>query len=97
MAHLEVLHDEAAGKMTIYVLGPDEKTALPVGKPPELKLSTESGPKVLATIPQDAEGGKSSTFTVTDEALRGHGCPGRISIEIAGKVYNPDIEHHHGH
>ena len=97
VAHLEVLHDEAAGKMTIYVLGPDETTALQVEKPPELKLSTETGPKVLVTIPQDAAGGRSSTFTVTDEALRGHGSPGRISIEIDGKVYNPDIEHHHGH
>ena len=27
VAHLEVMHDESAGKMTIYVLGPDAKSA----------------------------------------------------------------------
>ena len=94
VAHLEVLHDEEAGKLTIYVLGPDEKTALPVAKPPQLKLKTSAGPKVIDTKAQDATG---AVFTVTDAALKGREPEGRISIEVNGKVYNPDLEHDHGH
>lgn len=94
VAHLEVLHDEEAGKLTLYVLGSDVKTPLPVAKPPQLKLTTASGPKVLDTQASDESG---SVFTVTDAALKGHEPEGRIAIEVNGKTYNPDLEHDHGH
>lgn len=92
--HLEVVHDDSTGTLTIYVLGTDAKTALAATKPPELKLNTSSGPKVLATKAKDAS---NTVFTVTDDALKGKEPEGRISIEVDGKTYNPDLEHHHGH
>lgn len=92
-AHLEVVHDDRAGTLTIYVLGADSKTALAASKPPELKLNTSSGPKVLATKPKDTS---NTVFTVTDDALKGKEPEGRISIEVDGKTYNPDLEHNHG-
>lgn len=92
VAHLEVMHDEAAGKMTIYVLGSDAKSALTDAKAPQVKLSTDSGPKVLSTT---AVSGAAGAFAVTDPALKAHGPEGRISIEIGGKTYNPALEHDH--
>lgn len=92
VAHLEVMHDESAGKMTIYVLGSDAKSAFTGAKAPQVKLSTGSGPKVLSTT---AVSGEAGAFAVTDPALKAHGPEGRISIEIGGKNYNPALEHHH--
>lgn len=92
VAHLEVMHDESAGKMTIYVLGPDAKSAFTGAKAPQVKLTTDSGPKVLSTT---AVSGEAGAFAVTDPALKAHGPEGRISIEIGGKTYNPALEHHH--
>ena len=92
VAHLEVMHDESAGKMTIYVLGPDAKSAFTGAKAPQVKLTTDSGPKVLSTT---AVSGEAGAFAVTDPALKAHGPEGRISIEIGGKNYNPALEHHH--
>jgi len=92
VAHLEVIHDDDSGKMTIYVLGEDLKTPLALAAAPQIKLSTNDGPKVVTTRPQDANGGKSSVFSATDAALKGH-LHGRISVEIGGKTYNPELEH----
>lgn len=92
IAHLEVMHDESAGKMTIYVLGADAKSALTGTNSPQIKLSTDSGPKVLSTT---AISGEAGAFTATNSALMTHAPEGRISIEIGGKTYNPALEHHH--
>ena len=94
VAHLEVLHDKEAGKLTIYVLDSDVKTPLAVAKPPQLKLSTSDGPKVIDTKAEDESG---SVFTVTHAALKGQEPKGRVAIEVKGKMYNPDIEHDHDH
>ncbi len=96
VAHLEILHDEDAGTLTLHVLGPDGKTPLPISKPPQLKLSTDSGPRVIATKPQGRTGSKASVFAVTDAALKSEP-EGRITLEIGGKVYNPELEHDHDH
>ncbi len=90
VAHLEVLHDDEM--LTIYVLGPDVKTPLAVAKPPQLKLSTAAGPKVIDTKAKDAT---NTVFTATDAALKGQEPEGRVSIEVDGKMYNPDLEHDH--
>jgi len=92
VAHLVVMHNESAGKMTIYVLGPDAKSAFTAAKAPQVKLTTDSGPKVLSTSAVSDEAG---AFSVTDPALKTHGPEGRIAIEIGGKSYNPVLEHHH--
>ncbi len=97
VAHLEVIHSEETGKMTIYVLGPDLKTPVTLAKAPQLKLTTAEGPKVLATQAEDAPGGAASVFIVTHDALKVHGPEGRITLELNGKIYNPDLVHHHEH
>ena len=94
VAHLEVVHDEAAGKITLYVLGTDGKSPLAIEKAPQLKLLTDDGPKVLDAKSQDGSG---SVYAVTDTALQGHEPKGRVTIEVNGKVFNPALEHDHDH
>ncbi|MGE3424777.1 MAG: hypothetical protein AB7N24_22230 [Dehalococcoidia bacterium] len=94
VAHLEVIHDEGTGTITLHVLGSDAKTPFPIAKPPQLKLITDAGPRSLAMKSKGRAGAESSTFSVTDPVLRNE-LEGRVSIEIAGKIYNPDLEHDH--
>jgi hypothetical protein len=91
-AHLEVAHDAAAGTMRIWVLAGDAKTALAATRTPEVKLTTASGPKLLPTKAEDAT---NAAFAVTDDALKGGEPKGRITVEIDGKVYNPDLPDAH--
>jgi hypothetical protein len=93
VAHLEIVHDEAAGRVTLYVLGDDAKTPMPIAKAPEFKLTTKDGPRVIATAPEGAGSGESATFVVVDEVLKGFEPEGRISVEIGGRQYNPELAH----
>ena len=99
VGQLEVEQDEAAKTMTIWILGKDGKTPMPIAKAPELKLSTADGPKVLKSEAVDLararEDGKSSVYRVTGEELKEHDLDGRISVEVDGKVYNPTLVHKH--
>ena len=94
VAHLEVLHVENTGLITVHVIGADMKTPLAVPTPPQVKISTAEGPKVLDTSPEGGASPTASVFRVSDDALKGHAV-GRISIEIDGKTYSPEIEHDH--
>ncbi|MAE77415.1 MAG: hypothetical protein CMJ85_11160 [Planctomycetes bacterium] len=96
VAHLEIAHDEAAGKMTIWVLGPDLATPLKLAKPPQLKIASADGPRVIDSKPGAAAAGD-SIFVAIDKALAEHAPEGRITVEINGKVYNPALTHDHQH
>lgn len=95
VAHLEVVHDDAAGRMTLYLFGADAKTPMPIAKPPELKLTTTAGPKVLVSRPESGTAGESNAFVVVDDLLKGGEPEGRVSVEIGGRQYNPDLAHDH--
>mgnify|MGYP006921593391 CR=1 FL=1 len=94
VAHLELLHDENAGSITIHVFGKDLQTPMALDKAPEIKLGTAEGPRVLPTKALDDE---KMSFSVTDEALKKHGPQGRISLEIGAKPYNPSLPHMDDH
>ena len=93
--HIEFVHDATAGRVTMYFTGPDLKKPITPDQPPELKLSTDSGPLVL-TLTGDAGAG-SSQFSVTNDALKTGHPTGRISVKVAGAVFNPDLEETHDH
>ena len=93
--HLEFVHDATAGRVTMYFTGPDVKKPITPDQPPELKLSTDSGPLVL-TLTGNAGAG-SSQFSVTNDALRTGRATGRISVKVAGAVFNPDLGETHDH
>lgn len=98
-AHIELVHHAAEGKADLYVTGPDGKTPLPLAKAPDLKLTTDDGPKVLRCEPSKGSEEKASQFTASDEALKKDPLKGFIALEIDGTPYSPAIpeEHHHSH
>ena len=95
--HLEVVYDEENGNLTLYVLAADAVTPLAIERAPELKLSSDSGPKAIATQALKMVDGKSSEFATEAGALKGLELQGRITVYIGDKVYNPSIAHDHDH
>ncbi|MEX1023775.1 MAG: hypothetical protein WD226_01750 [Planctomycetota bacterium] len=90
LAHLELLHDEAAGSITLHALGADGVTPLELDAPPELKLMTATGPLVL---PMAASPDTPTSFSATNPALTNDALTGRVSLTLAGKTYSPDLVH----
>lgn len=92
--HLEVVHDEEAGTVTLYVLGAEDTTTpMPIAGTPELRLMTEDGQKIVKTEPRDPTDGKAAVFRAEDPALKVHELKGRIALAIEGVEHNPDIPH----
>jgi hypothetical protein len=103
--HGELVHDDEAGTVTVYILDSSAKTALPIdaaevtinlkhdGRPEQFKLaaSPDAG---------DPEG-KSSRFVSNDAELAEHldheDSGARLMVEINGKPYNGAVEHDHDH
>lgn len=101
--HAELVHDEAAGKVTIYVLDSGAKKAVPI-EATELTINLKHDGKgeqfKLAAAPQEGDGeGKSSRFVSDDkelaEDLDHEGTQARLVIEIAGKSFTGEIKHDH--
>lgn len=102
--HAELVHDEKAGKVTIYVLDKEAKAAVAITAT-ELTINLKHDGKgeqfKLAAAPQDGDGeGKSSRFASEDkelaEDLDHKGVEARLVIEIEGKSFTGDIKHDHG-
>lgn len=101
--HAELVHDEPAGKVTIYVLDSEAKKAVPIAAT-ELSINLKHDGKgeqfKLAAAPQEGDGeGKSSRFVSDDkelaEDLDHEGTEARLVIEIEGKSFTGDIKHDH--
>lgn len=87
--HLEIVHDEKAGKLTVYVLGKDMKTPVNLAEAPKLNLKSKKGNKQLEMT------GKDSKWEATDDLLKEEP-DGRVQVKLAdGKKYNVKLEHHH--
>ena len=103
--HAEILHDEDAGTVTIYVLNGAATEQVPIdatevtinakhdGKPEQFTLTASPD----ANDPQ----GKSSRFVSNDEELAHHldaeGAEPRLVLTINGKSYRGSISHDHDH
>lgn len=104
--HAELTHDDATKTITIYLLGPDAKTAV-ASPDPELTLNLVAGSEQiqvkLAAAKQDGDPeGQASKFTAVDEkgleALEAEKTTGHLNVNIGGKPYRGKIEHDdHGH
>ena len=104
--HAEVVFDEANNKVTLYLLGPDAKTAVPVeAKELSLELPGKDAPigYGLTAGPLEGDGeGKSSRFEITSEALfeAFHHDPktvGKFKVTLGGKEFTGEIKHSHEH
>ena len=91
VAHLEVVHDDDAGTITLYALDSDlQPTAL--AKAPVLNLMTSSGSKqVVAT----ARGSAEAEWIFRDPELKGEPEGARLRVVLNGVTYTPDLPHHH--
>ena len=103
--HAELVHDEANGTVTIYLLDSGAKGAVAIeatdvainlkqdGKPAQFKLPAE--PDAADTA------GKSSRFASKDaelaKALDAEGAEPRLVVKIDGKSYTGKLAHDHDH
>ena len=91
-AHLELVHDAAAGKVTVYILDDKATGALAIADAPKLNLKTEKGNAAVALTAVDAKDGKASKYEATDDALKSKTLNGRIACTIKEKKYNIDVK-----
>lgn len=97
IAHVEIVHDDAAGKMTLYIYDKDATSPLALKDAPRINLRTADGNKQLVTSPIEPQDGMASRFEVTDEALKSEHMNGRIALDVGGKKYSVPLDDGHGH
>lgn len=102
--HAEMLHDEAAGNVTIHVL--DSSAVEPVAiEATEVTINVKRNDVgtqyMLAAAPEATDPArKSSRFVVADSSLLADmesGAPAQLVVRIAGAQYRGDIVHNHEH
>jgi hypothetical protein len=96
-AHVEVVHDEKAGKVTLYILDKEAKNGVAIKDAPKLNLKTDAGNKQVDTTAVEAKDGAASKFEATNEVLKQHGLKGRIALSLDGKKYNVNLSDDHDH
>jgi len=104
--HAELVHDQKADTVTIYILDAAATAAVPIATAP-LTLNVRAGGTAqqfpLAAKPQSTDPvGTSSAFTTGDkrvgQALHAKGATGHLNVEIAGKRYVGRVGgHSHAH
>jgi hypothetical protein len=103
--HAEMVHDEQAGTVTIYVLDSAAKTGVPIDAAEvviNLKHEGRGEQFKLAGSADSADpAGKSSRFVSSDAELAAdldhEDADAELVVMIQGKPYRGAIEHHHGH
>lgn len=107
--HLEWVHDDDAGKLTVYVLDGNAKELVPI--PAEKmtivkKLGERTDSYDLVAVGRKGETPKSAKFEIVDKALIealtlvGDGVEASITADINGKSFTKEFtkhEDHHGH
>ncbi len=96
MYHAEVVEDDAAAMVTVYILDKDMK---------ELAIDQAS---IVMNLKVDGQGqsfeltaaaGSASQFNAADktlfEALHEHEATGKLRVTIDGSPFTGDVEHHH--
>jgi hypothetical protein len=90
--HLEMIHDHVGGHVTVYVLGKDLKTPVPVAAP-VINLNAKSGPvQFTLTAVSPRPDGTSDTWKGSHEGLRVDPWDGTIRLEIGGKQFRSPLE-----
>ena len=103
--HAELIHDEAGGTVTIYVLDSSAKAAVSIAAKEvtiNLKHDGKGEQFTLAAQPQESDAkGKSSRFVSKDKELASDldakGAEARLVIDINGTSFTGDLHHDHNH
>lgn len=103
--HAELVHDDEASTITVYILDASAKKAVSIDSK-QILINVKHGKKVeqfrLASSPDKGDAkGLSSRFTIKDKELCEHldeeKVEARLSLKIKGKSYAAKIEHDHDH
>ena len=103
--HAELVHDDAAATVTIYLLDSAAKQAVGIdAKDIAVNLSHEGQAeqfRIAASPDSTDQGGKSSRFVSTDpeltKELDHEHVTGQLVVVINGKQFRGDIQHEHAH
>lgn len=103
--HAELVHDDEANTITVYILDSSAKKAVPIDSK-QILINVKHGKKVeqfkLASSPDKGDAkGLSSRFTLKDKELCEHldeeNVEARLSLKIKGKSYAAKLAHDHDH
>lgn len=103
--HAELIHDDASGTLTVYILDAAAKIAVPITAP-ELTINiTHDGQgeqhKILAKAEKSDPAGKSSRFVSEDkelmEELDHEDATAQLVVNVEGTQLRGAIEHSHEH
>jgi hypothetical protein len=104
--HAEIAHDDTTKTVTIYILGKDAKTPVPIEEKEvtlNMVVAGESLQAKFPAAPQEGDPqGKSSRFALMDEkVLEAHDAEkttGKLNVTIDGTPYSGTLDNHgHGH
>lgn len=102
--HAELVHDDDAGTVTIYLLDSAAKSSVPIDAAEVMINLKHDGRgeqfKVASSADQGDPAGKSSRFTSSDAELAAdldhEGAEPQLVVAINGKQYRGVISHEHG-
>lgn len=104
--HAELVHDEKADTVTIYILDGAVAKAVPI-QAKQITLNMRAAGKsqqfpLVAVRQQGDPEGSASAFAATSkqisQSLDAHGATGRLNVEISGKMYVGKVGgHSHAH
>lgn len=104
--HAEIVEDEDAGVVTVYILDKDIKELAIKQQAITMNLMVAGEAKTFELVAMDATDGTASQFGLIDaalvEALHEHEVSGKLRVTIDGTPFIGKIEHHdqgdgHGH
>jgi hypothetical protein len=104
--HAELVHDDKADTVTIYILDGAAAKAVPIpAKQVTLNMRAAGKPQqfTLTAVRQEGDPeGSASAFAAMGkpvcQAIDAHGATGRLNVEIGGKMYVGKVGgHSHGH
>ncbi|QDT16562.1 hypothetical protein [Alienimonas californiensis] len=103
--HGELIHDEAAGTVTIYILDAHVEAAVPIDAAEVTVMVVHDGNRESFKLAADPDAGdpegKSSRFVSSDAELAEHldheGETAKLMVKIDGRSYSGDIAHDHDH
>lgn len=108
--HAEWVHDDVAGKLTVYILDSNAKNLVPIAAETitiEKKVGDRSDTYELAAVDRQGETPKTAKFEIVDKGLieglklAGDGVQASIIIDINGQPFTAQFEKHshdhHGH
>jgi hypothetical protein len=96
--HIEVKHEDDAGKITLWIYGPSLEKPVFVVKP-TLTLQAKDGSTadVPLTAADAKPDGTGHTWTAEHPNLKVEPLEGRVQVTIAGKQYQPRLADDHKH